>query len=749
MTRNRKHSQQARFRYLLRHVPKLQSGPSVRGAYHVTLLLTAAIAIAIVFPGLSTTDLPVLEEGMVASEDVIASIAFPVFKPETELTQEREAAASAVAPIFDHQPEVADTAIRRSRAFFDAVGRAVESSETEAEKRQNLREVLGRLRISASESQVELLLNEDERERLADAVATAFREDLMPGMATNAELSAEASGGVVIRSGDSEVLVTRDSVPTMQQFYIRAAVRAPGEAGVGALQLYQNLIIRFAEPTIRLNREATESARDQARKAVDPVKYRVLQGELIVGAHERVGPREVEGLDSYAIRLAEAELKPPWQARLGSALYNVLVLLVFGLLLKYYRPEVYASPRSLAVVWMLILSVTGAAALISQTGAPTELIPVAFAALALATLYDGLLALVAVMVIVALVAGRPPLLSMTVLFSTLMGGAAAALSGRMIQRRSHTWTIAALIAAAYALAALSLGLMLRSQLTWMLESSFWGAVNAVGSSLLALGILPIVESLTGITTNQTLLELTDLNRPLLKRLSLEAPGTYAHSINVANLAEAAARAIDANSLLVRVGVYYHDVGKIKKPHFFVENQPRGRNPHDKLKPAMSAAIVREHVLEGLQMADEAKVPKIVKAFITEHHGTQRIGFFYEKAKELEPDAELDIAEFTYPGPKPQSKETAIVLLADSVESAARTLQDPTPESIKELVDRIVAAKIDAKQLDRAPITLREISTIKEQFVKVLSGMYHHRLDYPIPNNAGTSKREESAFTRPS
>jgi len=193
-------------------------------------------------------------------------------------------------------------------------------------------------------------------------------------------------------------------------------------------------------------------------------------------------------------------------------------------------------------------------------------------------------------------------------------------------------------------------------------------------------------------------------------------------------------------LLVRVGVYYHDIGKVKKPQFFVENQPRGRNPHDKLKPMTSASIVREHVKEGLDLADEGRLPDVVKAFIPEHHGTQQIGFFLDKAKELEPDGEFDPVDYRYPGPKPQSKETAIVLLADSVESAARVLQDPTTESIKALVDRIVDFKMSENQLDDAPLTLREITKVKEQFVKVLSGMYHSRLDYPLQNNNKASKQ---------
>ena len=198
------------------------------------------------------------------------------------------------------------------------------------------------------------------------------------------------------------------------------------------------------------------------------------------------------------------------------------------------------------------------------------------------------------------------------------------------------------------------------------------AGNATVSALLAVGFLWVFELFTGITTDQTLLEWADPTRPLLRRLSMEAPGTYAHTINVANLAEAAANEIGANGLLCRVGVLYHDVGKMLKPHYFVENQHDGRNPHDKLKPEMSASIIREHVTEGVRLAREEKVPELVLQFILEHHGTQRIGFFYEKAREEEGPG-VDPARFTYPGPKPQSKETALVMLADSVESAAREI----------------------------------------------------------------------------
>jgi hypothetical protein len=280
-------------------------------------------------------------------------------------------------------------------------------------------------------------------------------------------------------------------------------------------------------------------------------------------------------------------------------------------------------------------------------------------------------------------------------------------------------------------------------MTDVARASMYAAGNATVSALLAMGFLWVFELFTGITTDQTLLEWADPTRPLLKRLSLEAPGTYAHSINVANLSEAAANAVGANGLLCRVGVYYHDVGKMLKPHYFVENQPDGRNPHDKLKPDTSATIVREHITEGVRLARDANVPDLIVQFILEHHGTQRIGFFYEKAQE-ESDEELDVNKFSYPGPKPRSKETAIVMLADSCESATRAMKEPSPERVRELIQSIVQGKIEAGQLDDAPLTLREISTIEEQFTKILSGVLHRRIEYPATKHLTDSPEEETA-----
>jgi putative nucleotidyltransferase with HDIG domain len=294
------------------------------------------------------------------------------------------------------------------------------------------------------------------------------------------------------------------------------------------------------------------------------------------------------------------------------------------------------------------------------------------------------------------------------------------------------------VAAGYLLASVALALTLGWTFRQFGVSAGLGALNAIVSVALAMGLLPPAEQFTRIDTYLRLLEWSDLNRPLMQRLSVEAPGTYAHTIAMANLAEAACNAIGANGLLARVGTYYHDIGKLKKPLYFVENQPKGRNPHDKLKPSTSASIIRNHVREGLELAEEYKLPRALRAFITEHHGTGRIQYFLEKAKERG-DGGVNATEFIYPGPIPQTAETAVCMLADGVEAAARVLHDPTPAKIRELVEHIVRQRMDQGQLREAPLTLRQIELIKEHFARVLIGMYHNRIDYPAASGGITSE----------
>jgi putative nucleotidyltransferase with HDIG domain len=365
-------------------------------------------------------------------------------------------------------------------------------------------------------------------------------------------------------------------------------------------------------------------------------------------------------------------------------------------------------------------------------------VPVALAAVLLSALFDRRVSLVTAMVLATLVGGQSVYRGTNALFINLVGGAVAAMCVGEIRRRnqSYHWILA--IGGSYVITAAAIGLTLDQSSRAILVSAGFGVLNALACVLLAVLILPMVEAFTGIETDLTLLEWSDLNRPLMQRLSLEAPGTYAHTIAIANLADSACRAIGANALLARVGAYYHDIGKIAKPQYFVENQAKGRNPHDALRPGASAQIIRNHVREGLELAAEYKLPRALRAFITEHHGTGTISYFLDKARKGEgPVGNAD--DFAYPGPLPQSAETAVVMLADGIEAATRVLNEPTPESVRNVVEHIVRQRIDQGQLRDAPLTLRQIEIVKDEFTRVLIGMYHNRIEYPSGAGGVTSE----------
>jgi putative nucleotidyltransferase with HDIG domain len=264
----------------------------------------------------------------------------------------------------------------------------------------------------------------------------------------------------------------------------------------------------------------------------------------------------------------------------------------------------------------------------------------------------------------------------------------------------------------------------------------YGLINGVVSPLLAIGILPVFESLFGFTTDITLLELSDLNRPLLKRLSLSAPGTYHHSIIVGNLAEAAAKAIGANSLLARVGAYYHDIGKMEIPDYFVENQLGIKSKHEGLAPSMSAIILASHVKKGRRLGEESDLPDEVLNFVEEHHGTMTMTYLYNKAKEMG-EEEPSVDDYRYPGPRPRTKETAIVMLADTVEAASRTLDEPKPARLRNLVHNTIHDRIQSGELQECPITLKDLAAIEESFTQILTGVFHFRVEYP--------KKEEEEY----
>ena len=708
------------------------------GARLIVLLIVAAVVTGL-FPPAERLEVDRYQAGDVATEDVFARVPFQVPKTPADLEDNRAEARSAVPPTFDYAPLATDTMGARLTRFFARVDSARNTGDTTA-----LLETLRASSIAAQPEQVALLADDRALDMVRVTAVRAAREILPRGVADNSHLQGVTTDNITVRDAQegvdrpalspSERSVPFQDVLSSLEFFERAVGLLPSTVSPDLQEVLRLVLIQHIEYTYRLNLAATELDRDAAARSVAVIEEEVLEGQNLVRAGDPITLTRLQRLNAYEDELRALGLIEgggvQWRPLMGAAFLNVLLLLVFGLLVFFFRPELYANFRLVLTLAVVAVGYFAIAKVIAANAFPAELLPIAFVGLTVAVLWDGRMALVMVMVLSVVTVAQDAFDSFNVLATTLVGGSAAALSVRAVRRRAQTWIFVAIIAAAYAGVLLSFWMLGEQRPERLVVALAAAGGNAILSAVLAMGFIPVFELFTGITTDQTLLEWADPNRPLLKRLSMEAPGTYAHSINVANLAESACNAIGANGLLCRVGLYHHDVGKTLRPHYFVENQPDHVNAHDRLEPDASAAIVKEHVVEGLRMAREARVPNAVAAFVPEHHGTQRIGFFWDKAVESYGEDVLDVEDYTYPGPKPQSRETAVAMLADSVESATRALQDPTTERIRELVHSIVTSKMRDGQLDESPITLGEVAQVEEVFVKVLSGVYHRRIDYP-------------------
>ncbi|MEB3197277.1 MAG: HDIG domain-containing protein [Candidatus Sericytochromatia bacterium] len=427
----------------------------------------------------------------------------------------------------------------------------------------------------------------------------------------------------------------------------------------------------------------------------------------------------------FATALAEGHWLP--LGGLVMVLGTVLALIVGYL--RQYEATVVSSIRQLYLITLVVVGTLAAAWAFSVLRLDPFVSPLVACGMLLTVFVNSRVALVISFPMALFLVQFPGHDGTSTLVSVMALMVAVYAVSRVQQRYDvvRAGGIAALMAAWSVAALFSL-----DGVTWQ----DWGlhAVSAAGSgfgsAILVVGVLPLVEDLFGITTTFKLLELASPSQPLLRELQMKAPGTYHHSILVGNLAEAAAEAIGADALLVRVGAYYHDIGKTKRPYFFVENQLGMANQHDRISPRLSALVITAHVKEGLDMAREHNLPGIIQDFIATHHGTSLVSFFYHQAVQAEGQRQVQEEHFRYPGPRPRTRETGIVMLADGVEASCRSLKHPTPEQIEAMVRKIVEKRLSDGELSEAPLTLKEIDKISAAFIRVLSGLFHQRIEYP-------------------
>src|SRR5919201_5920853 len=610
-----------------------------------------ALVVHVAFPSSAADVAPLLEPGARADKEIIAPFNFVVNKSEDELQREAEELAASAKPIYEFRQHAYDSTATSMAAFFSAVDAASDQGP------QAIVNAAAQFGVPVTPQEAAYLAKGGKRRGLEQALQKLFDRTLAQGVTGPGVLQVEQSRELIVRRGSTESSVQRDQVLTFAQYLNRAKQLHPDAGSSVGDVLYLKLVRQFFRPTLIPKPLETERRRNELRGSVDPSKYIVRAGDRIVGAHEVVTNEAHERLVTLHQELLRRGAATTYSIRvvIGPLLRDMLIIAIFWVLMLFYRRETYRDMREVSLIAGLFAVVLIQAG-IGARSYPThpEIIFMPFVAMMMTVLFNGRVSMIAAMILSVVIGLQPVFHDVPALFLCLIGGVTAALSVKTLRSRSNFYAPVLIIAAGYLFGALALGLASGWPIDEIGLRGLLGALNGLVSAGLTFFLLPVAESVTHITTDLTLLELSDPSRPLLRRLSVEAPGTYAHSVAMANLVEAACNRIGANGLLGRVGCYYHDIGKVNNPLYFVENQIPGNNPHDRLKPLQSAQIIKAHVSDGLALAKDADLPDAVAAFIPEHHGTTEITYFLDKAKKSDGNQARNIEDFTYPGPKPRS-----------------------------------------------------------------------------------------------
>lgn len=489
---------------------------------------------------------------------------------------------------------------------------------------------------------------------------------------------------------------------------------------------------QFVTVTLALDSEETERRRQMAAAEVEPVKKVVQRDQLIIAAGTQWTDQAIREITDYRAALSEARgMERRVRASVGHTIILLLMMIGMAKALAIIAPQVHSSLRHVTVVLLAITVMVGVAKLLSLLDQSGYLVPVAAAPILLAILMDkrvGLLAGAVLAVLVSMVYGN----SWSILAIVISGSLAGVLGVVSVRKRSDLVRPGLLVGVVTIAVTVALGFV-SDTISWSAEglvSVRDAAINGLLVMLLVPGTLSLFESAFRITTDIQLLELTDLNHPILRRMMMEAPGTHHHNLMVGNLAEVAAEAIGANSLMARVCSYYHDIGKLNRPEYFSENQT-DHNRHDGLSPTMSSRIIAAHVKDGVELAREHGLCQPVIDIIEQHHGTDLIRFFYKKAlKSDKHNNGVREEDFRYPGPKPQSREAAVVMVADCIESASRSLTNLTPARLNTVADKIIRTRFADGQFDNCDLTLKDLHIIAGSIVRLLTSAHHKRVEYP-------------------
>ena len=675
----------------------------------------AVVTVAILSVLLSIHLLPnkvSLKLGDISTEEIRACRT-ATYRDSSDTELRRAQAAASVGRQYDPVPNASDQAIGALKTIFHTVEdlRTAKANVTAPEAVGKIREKLGNL------------LGKHISDESFTMILTVDPKTLREIEDSSLQILSAAMGKEI---RDDPVMM-RDA---------RKAIVADVRKLLGDSVL-TTVVSEVAQDSLRANQvyseERTLARQEKSQESVQPIYRQIMRGELVIAKGEPVLQEHIDKFEALGLRHPKVDYK----SVLSLTLFVIVAVLLVVALLSKYHPDVYNSFGALLLLSILVILSTLAlrigGSMLGLNLTPEQvgflgILWVVTASMFIAVLLNPHVAVV-IASLLSLVLSLPLSNDLRYASSALITALVGIYSVANIRDRNEFLRAVGLLASTGILMVWIMGGINNDPLQQMLEGSMWAAViAAIATTIFWFGIMPL-ERPFGTATHVSLLELANTNRALLRRLVMEAPGTYTHSMAVGYLAETAAEAIGADSLVARVASYYHDIGKIRRPHFFVENQ-NVENVHDRMNPTLSALVITSHMKDGIEIAKEFRLPRIVQDVIGQHHGTSLVQYFYQQATgEQDPSTALE-QQFRYPGPKPQTKEAAIVMLADSVEAASRCLVKPTPAKIELLVNRVVAEKLRDGQLDECVLTFREVSKITDAFVRALTGTMHARIEYP-------------------
>lgn len=671
-------------------------------------------------------------------EDLIASMSFPILKPPDLFRKELEQAKESVYPVFipkkDLQKSIADTINHLQTELLAKIDSSLSDINFSVAPPLYLSQqsfaFLKGLRIRDNQFSLSKIKKYDEIfSTVKREIKTFLQNDIL-------DLNYNQ--------------ITQDSIairyPSIDQIKNKYAFWELGEARneyskiINGKDYSENektfliqLGLKLLQPNLVYSSTDTEEEITNAQNKVSRNSGIVNENERIVGKHDRITPEIKLKIDSYKTAKGESIGNVGILMQLiGNFLHIASLITLISIYIYLFRKKIFYDNTKLLVFAILFLWISFVAFMLNQVqvmDAVQMLIFVPTVSMLITIIFDSRIGFYTT-VITSLIVGALRGNDYSFVVMNIVAGALSVYTVRDIKNRTQIFRSFLYILIGYVVTISAFGLERFASWQNILIQSAFAATNALISPVLTYGLLIFFERIFNITTDLTLLELSNFDRPLLRELASKAPGSFSHSLTMGMLAESASESIGANSLLARVGAYYHDVGKTLDPQYFVENQMDNNNPHEEIPPEESVKILLNHIHGGIQLAQSAGLPKEIIDFIPMHHGTSTISFFYEKAVKLRGEETIDRNEFRYKGPKPNSKETAIVMLADSCESAVRSITEPDADKIENLISSLIKARIEDGQLDDAPLTFSDITKIKESFIKILLSAHHRRIRYP-------------------